>query len=179
MTFSVSDSRSNPNDQIEHAVRIIGRSKQRGDIFRAIYFGKQRHKTVDDIAKKTGLPPKRVLEEGKKLSSNGIVHQSKRDGKTCYEKDTFYSAQKGKILSLVANPKKLENLPTKTRPHPRGSQVEIIKLQSQSFQVSQITVDDIDSFSKVKKIDPAAAPIAMAERTFKEGVMQILGEKGK
>jgi hypothetical protein len=179
MTLSVSDARSNPNDQIEHAVRIIGRSKHRADVFRAIYFGKQKQKTVDDIAKKTGLPSKRVLEEGKKLSSNDIVHQSKQDGKTCYEKDMFYGAQKGKILSLVKNPKKLENLPTKTRPHPRGNKIETIQLRSQSFQVSQITVDDIDSFSKVNKIAPVAAPVAMAEKTFKGGVMRILGEKGK
>jgi DNA-binding transcriptional regulator GbsR (MarR family) len=179
MTLGVTDSRSNANDQIAHAVAIIGRSKHRADVFRAIYFGKQKTKTVDEIAATTRLPAKRVLEEAKKLSSNDIVHQDKEKGKTCYGKDKFYSAQKGKILTLVENPQKLKKLPTKTRPIPHATNTQIIKLPGKSFQISQITIDEINSFSKVKKIGHDASPIAMAEKQFKEGVMKILGEKGK
>jgi hypothetical protein len=180
MTISVSDARSNPNDQISHAVAIIGRSKHRADVFRAIYFGKKRLKSVDDIAEKTGLPPKRVLEEAKRLSSNDIVHQTKHKGKTSYEKDKFYGAQKGKILSLVENPQKLKTFPTKVRPSPLGSRTEVIRLRSKSFQITQITVDDINSFSKVNKVAPASAsPVAMPEKQFKAGVMRIIGEEGE
>jgi hypothetical protein len=180
MTISVSDARSNPNDQISHAVAIIGRSKHRADVFTAIYFGKKRFKTVSEIAKETCLPPKRVLEEAKKLSSNDIVHQTKIAGATAYEKDKFYAAQKGKILSFVKNPRKLKNLPTKTRPRPFGSAVEIIQVKAKSISVSQITVDDIDSFSKVSNVNGSISKaIPMAESRFKNGIMRILKETGK
>jgi hypothetical protein len=176
----VSDSRSNPNDQISHAVTIIGRSDHRVRVFRAIYFGKQRAKTVTEIAKKTKLPSKRVLEEAKKLSSNGIVHQIKIEGKTAYEKDTFYAAQKGKILGFVANPGKFKKFPTKIRPQGGRAGVETIKLTAKSISVSQVTVDDIDSFSKVTRVNGATlAAIPMAEAKFKKGVMRIIGEKGE
>jgi hypothetical protein len=178
MTISVSDARSNPNDQISHAATVIGRSGHRAAVFRAVYFGKKKIKTVSEIAQDTGLPSKRVLEEGKKLSSNGIVQQTKHKGETAYSKDVFYGAQKGKILSLVEDPKKLKNYPTKTRPRSIGNGIEVIRLKSQSFQVSQITVDDIDSFSKVNKVAPEIKPVAMLEKRFKEGVMRVLGEKG-
>jgi len=68
MPLNVSDARSNANDQIAHAVAVIGRSKYRRAVFEAIYFGKKPSKTVDEIAVKTGLSAKRVLEEAKKLS---------------------------------------------------------------------------------------------------------------
>jgi hypothetical protein len=179
MTFNVSDSRSNPNDQIEHAVRIIGRSKHRAAVFEAIYFHKTKLKTVSDVAERTGLSKIRVLQEAKKLSSNGIVHQTKSNGETAYSRDDFYAIQKGKILSLVKDPKKLDNLATKTRPHPCGSRVEVIKLRLQSFQVTQVTIDDIDSFCRVNKVAPDGMAIPMREKHFKQGVMRILGEKGK
>ena len=121
----------------------------------------------------------RVLQEAKKLSSNGVVHQTKSGGETAYGRDDFYAIQKKKILSLVKHPKKLDSFPTKTRPRPLQPNVEIIQVKAQSVKVSQITVDEIDSFSKVSKIGPVAAPVVMAEKTFKAGVMRILGEKGK
>ena len=179
MTISVTDTRSNPNDQISHAVAVIGRSKHRAAVFRAIYFGKKKLKRVNKIADDTGLPSKRVLEEGKKLSSNGIVHQTKENGETAYSKDDFYAAQKGKILSFVTNPRKLKNFPTKTTPRPLAQKTQTFRLRSQSIQISQVTVDDLDSFSKVNKIAPSASPVAMPESQFKIGVMRILGEKGK
>ncbi len=153
MTINVTDARSNPNDQISHAVAVIARD--------------------------TGLPSKRVLEEGKRISSNGIVHQTKHKGETAYSKDDFYAAQKGKILSFVKNPRKLKNFPTKTTPRPLGEKTQTFRLRTQSIQVTQVTVDDLDSFLKVNKIAPSASPIAMSERRFKAGVMRVLGESGK
>ena len=39
MIQSVTDARSNKNDQIKHAVETIGRSKDRLKVFKAIYKG--------------------------------------------------------------------------------------------------------------------------------------------
>jgi hypothetical protein len=180
MPVNVSDPRSNPNDQIAHAVGVIGRSKDRRAVFEAIYFGKQKFKTVDEIAAKIGRPPKRVLEEAKKLSSNSVVSQTKKKGKTCYGKDEFFAAQKGKIISFIENPRKLKNFPTKINPQPTGQKVESFKLRARSFQASQVTIDDLETFSKVAKINPSAvSAFAMSEKQFKTGVMRILGDKGK
>jgi len=158
----------------------IGRSKHRRAVFEAIYFGKKPSKTVDEIAVKIGLSAKRVLEEAKKLSSNSIVSQTKKKGKTCYGKDDFFAIQKGKIISFIENPRKLKNFPTKTNPRPSGQRVESFRLRRQSFQASQITIDDLDTFARVNKVSPSSVlAFAMSEKQFKTGVMRILGDKGK
>src|SRR5438132_406417 len=100
MPLSVSDVRSSPADQIAHAVEVLGRAKQRIAVFKTIYFGKKRLKTVNEIATATGLDRIRVLQEGKRLVDNQIVRQIRAAGITAYEKDPFFSAQKGKILRL-------------------------------------------------------------------------------
>src|SRR5882724_4595302 len=148
MPLNVSDPRANANDQIAHAVAVSGRSKHRRAVFEAIYFGKKQSKTVDEIAAKTGLPAKRVLEEAKKLSSNSIVSQAKKNGKTCYGKDDFFTDQKGTIISFVEKPRKLKNLPTKTNPRASGQKVGAFKLRARAFQSSQVTSDDLDTFKK-------------------------------
>jgi hypothetical protein len=180
MSISVTDARSNANDQISRAVEVIGRSKHRKAVFEAIYFGKQKLKTVQDIAAKTKLPPKRVLEEAKKLSSNEIVPQTRHNGQTAYGKDKFYAANKGKIISFVENPRKLKNFPTKTNPRSAQTKTESFTLRSKAFQITQVTIDDIDTFAKVTKVTPASvSAFAMAESKFKAGVMRIIGDKGK
>jgi len=55
MIQAVSDHRSNRNDQIRTAVDVLGRSKDRLKVFKAIYRGKKALKTVPEIALGTGL----------------------------------------------------------------------------------------------------------------------------
>lgn len=177
MTIDVSDARSNADDQLEHAAKVLGRSTIRRRVFEAIYFGKRKTKTVDDIARRTGLPPKRVLMEGKRLAGNHIVKQTKLDGKTAYEKDEFYAIKKGTILSLAGNPKKLASLPTKTRA--RAGSTIIIRVPAQRVQAREVHVDDIDSFRRVRSIAASANRVPMLEATFKKGLQEIVGEKGR
>ena len=54
MSFGVTDYRSNPNDQMAHAARVIGRSKHRKKVFSAIYHGKKAEKTVSDLVVDNG-----------------------------------------------------------------------------------------------------------------------------
>jgi len=63
MLINVTDVRSNLNENIIHAVTIIGRSAQRRRVFEAIYSGKKQVKPVDDIVQMTGLNNVRVLQE--------------------------------------------------------------------------------------------------------------------
>ena len=180
MSLSVSDVRSSPSDQIAHAVGVLGRSRQRLAIFKAIYRGKKRVKTVNEIATATGLDRIRVLQEGRLLADNQIVKQVRAAGITAYEKDPFYKAQKKKILRLTQDPVAFANLPTKTRPQAVWPKTVTIRIPRSRIQARYITIDDIDSFGRVARIrvEPGQYT-AIAESRFKNGIAKILGEGGK
>jgi len=178
MIQHVTDTRSNSNDQIKRAVDVIGRSKHRLRVFKEIYRGKKSFKTVSALVKATKLSPVRVLQEGAKLSGNGIVHPTKVDGETVYGKDTFYKTNRAKILQLVGNPKKLAKLPTKTQPFVNGIKT-VIKVLGREPKIKEIFIDGIDSFKAVKKIKSASAYIPIKEKEFKQGIQKILGQPGK
>jgi hypothetical protein len=180
MPVNVSDARSNPADQVAHVVQVLGRATQRIAVFRAIYFGKKRVKSVNEIAAVTGLSRIRVLQEGRRLADNQIVRQIRAAGVTSYEKDRFYSAQKKRILRFVQDPVAFERLPTKTRPRITPSRPVVISIPRQKIQIRHITVDDIESFSRVLRARVAPGRyMAVAESRFKRGIAKILGESGR
>jgi hypothetical protein len=183
MIHKVSDARSNTNDQIAHAATVLGKSKDRIAVFKAIYFGKKKVKTVQEISDKTRrLSRKRVLEEGKKLAVAQVIHQTKFNGDTAYEKDDFYAGVKGRILSLAGNRRKLDSFPTKTNPRGRGGGTSVIKIRVPRRRINAelITLDDIDSFSKVRRKKDNLADIkGISEAKFKNGVKRILNETGR
>jgi len=180
MPLSVSDARSSPSDQISHAVEVLGRSKQRLVVFKAIYRGKKRIKTVNEIATAIGLDRIRVLQEGKRLADNQIVNQIRAAGITAYEKDPFYTAQKKKILRLAQDPVAFSNLPTKTRPQPVWPKSVTIHIPRPRIKARYITIDDTDSFHRVARIRTEPSEyIAMTESRFKNGIAKILGEGGR
>ena len=176
----VSDHRSNPNEQIESAVKAIGMSSQRLEVFKAIYKGKKKRKTVTEIEKATGLSKVRVLQCGGHLVGNGIATQEKVDGELCYVKDQFISTNKQKILRIVADPKKLEKLPTKSRSTLNVSHNLSISVPRAIVRARQVTIDDIDSFNNVKTIGTnigARRYTKILENDFKGGIKRILGAR--
>ena len=177
MTHAVSDSRSNANDQIDHAVRVIGRSKDRRAVFEAICFGKQAKRTPEEVAKRSGLTVKRVLEEAVKLASQHIIEKERNGVHVAYRRDPFYSANKKKILRLVDNPAKLAELPTKTRPAGRSKSTIRVELPRARVKVRTVTIDEIDSFKAVKKVGEVDGK-PLPEATFKAGVRKTIGEPG-
>lgn len=180
MVQNVSDARSNPSDQIAHAARVLGRSKDRAAVFKAIYEGKKKVKSVKEIREATGLSRIRILQEGGKLAANLVVHPTKKNGMTAYQKDSFFGAQKAKILSLAQDRKKLAQFPTKSTPRPLGSTFVTIRIPRQRIKAKMVTIDDMDSFSKVRSQRAVnSKPTAMFESTFKQGIKRILGEQGR
>lgn len=180
MILPVTDPRSNKNDQIKHAVEVLGRSEHRLKVFKAIYKGKRPIKTVSEIANSTGLSNIRVLQEAAKLRGNGIVHAAKLGKENGYRKDEFYSTNRSRILQLVASPEKLKSLPTKTQPKGSKDGVVIIKGLERKPHAKEIYIDDIDSFKAIRKIDPGTlGKTQLSEKKFKLGVKGILGEKGE
>ena len=178
MSIDVSDVRSNPQDQIAHAARVIGRSKDCRKVFSAIYQGKKRIKTVTEIEALTSLRRMRVLQEAGKLCNNKIVRKTKMYGETAYEKDPFYTQNKKTILRLAGNKEALEKYPTKTNPKLGNIAVTIVKLPEKMIDVEKITIDDIDSFAKVKGTTWSQSSLPVDEGKFKEGLQKVIGEPG-
>ena len=122
---------------------------------------------------------KRVLEEAKKLVHNHIVTQTKFNGDTAYEKDPFYYGHKKKILSLARDKRKLSQFPTKATPRVTGGGQIVIRIPKQRVATRMITVDDIDAFAKIRKLKKNRnSPTPIAEKKFKKGIQQIIGESG-
>lgn len=120
----------------------------------------------------------RVLQESRHLFRNGLVRQAKLDGELAYEKIDFMDVHKKKILRLSGNRKKLAGLPTK-----RKIAVKLPKkvtISTAGAKVNRITVDDIDSFSLVRKAKfTGTLPASLSENDFKKGIQKILGEPGQ
>src|SRR5712692_7401408 len=150
----VSDSLSNTEEQIERAAKTVGTGARR-KVFDAIYHHKAKVKSVGEIAAKTKLSRLRVLQEGRHLARKQIVRQAKKNGDTAYEKIDFFHAHKREILRFAANRKRLARLPTK-----RKVVVVLpdsVLIPSTGAKVSRITIDDVESFSKVKKVNVAGS----------------------
>ncbi len=180
MSISVTDIRSNAADQIAHAVQVLGHAKQRITVFRAIYFGKKAAKSVNEIALATGLDRVRVLQEGKRLAANGLVRQIRAAGITSYVKDSFYSANKNRVLQLTQNPVAFAAFPTKARPRNTIPTEITIRIPHQQVRVSFISIDDVDSFSRIRRRKSIPGIyIRIPEAKFKAGIAKILLEKGK
>lgn len=175
----VTDPRSHSRDQIANAAEAIGKSKHKRKVFEEVYRGKQKYKTVSELIKATGLEHKRVLDAGKKLADQGYIHQTKVDGETAYEKDSFFKHHKRRILSLAGSSKKLSIFATKTNPTV-AVKISRTTVPRKLAKVKQVTVDDLDQFANVKKVRRASvAALPMAEARFKKGIQRVIGEPGK
>ena len=177
--IEVSDKIANLNDHIANAAKAIGCSPERKKVFQAIYYGKKKIKSRDEIANATGLSKKRVLELGKTLVNNHIVSQVKIDQQVGYEKNPFYGQYKKRILGYVDQPARLNSLPTKVRPIVSNAGVRVnVSFPTKTFDIEQITVDDVASFKAVQKIQDSPEMVPIDEKKFKEGIKRIIGEKG-
>jgi hypothetical protein len=180
MIVNVADFRANPNENIVHAATVIGRSEARRAVFEAIYRGKKKEKTVDDLMAATNLSHVRVLQEGGKLAANGLVEQTSVGGRTAYRKYDFYSHNKRKVLGLVDHPERRSRYPTKQEPRVSAAGVtyQITVPRSQHLP-TEITVDDIDAFAQVKRVPtpPAGQNLSdIPEARVKEFLKRVIGE---
>jgi hypothetical protein len=181
--IEVTDPRSNPQDQIAHAARVIGRSKQRLDVFRAIYTGKNAFRTVSELTRMAGLPPMQVLQRGGELASDLIVTkikvETKKGKETAYKKDSFLAAHKQEIISLALNKAKLAEFPTKATPRISAGTIRV-SFPKQIVSVKRVTIDEIESFKSVHKMHTIPkSNERLYEEKVKEGIKRILGEKGR
>jgi hypothetical protein len=172
----VADRAANKNELIAQAAEVIG-GGQRREVYKAIYHHKSKVKTVAQIASATKLTRQQVLNAGKKLADAEIVHQTKTS-ETAYEQIPFYQTNKQKIFSLT-DPKKRAVYPTKRNPGGGAQLPKIIRLPTAGAKIKRVTIDDIDSLAKVKRVK-AKSYLAdtLSEDDFKQGMKKVLGELG-
>ncbi len=177
MVHETTDIRSNPTEQIKHVAETLKRSADRRKVFEAIYRTKKKIKTVTEITAITKLRRMRVLQEAGNLANNSIVKKTKVNGELAYEKDPFFTQHKKRILSLAGNKDKLARFMTKSNPIQSMYTVKI-QVPKQKLRDIYISIDEIDSFSKVKNVKNVGENIPIYEDEFKKGIQRILGEEG-
>ncbi|NGX94300.1 MAG: hypothetical protein G4V63_03385, partial [Candidatus Afipia apatlaquensis] len=163
------------DDQIVNAAKIIGKSAQRQELFRRVYFGKKRLKLVRDIAKAMGLSEKAVLTVGRKLADNHVITQHKVGNGTGYGKIDFCTSHKNRILAYAKQPSKLSKVSTKSSP--KSVTNVTIKNMGVKIQVKQITCEDLDQFAKMKKVKVAVSR-KIPEKKFKYGIAKLAKQSG-
>lgn len=180
MPSKFTDSRSNDKEQIEYAARKIGKSKTRQQVFAAICRGKKKRKSISEIETITKLPRKRILEEAIKLHNFELLPQVIGGVNPVYEKDTFLCQHSKEIIRHANNPKSREKIHTKRSPKPTASrnQTVTVQISAKYSHAQRISVDDVDSFKKVKKIGQES-DVPRDEKKVKELFKKILGEHGK
>lgn len=169
----VSDFLSNVNDQLAAAARIIGRSKHRQAIFRAVYHGQKQIKTIDEIGSAVGISPVHVLKEGGKMA--GLLLEMVPGG---YKKKKEFATRYKAILAMAEDKRKLERLPTKTSPKLNANALRVaVSFPSAARNARFITIDQIDSFKKVGSQSGSGMRL-LPEDQIKRGFSKIAGEYG-
>lgn len=183
--LNVSDTPSNRRDQIANFAEILRNSPARQKIFKAVYRGKNKYKTVNKIAELLEWTAKRVATVAKPLAQGEKLFEQDRqeiDGRkqTVYRKIHFVERNKKKILSLANNKIETEKYHTKTNPKTSlsGTQRVVLKVP---FRVKThfLTLDDVDDFSKVRKIKSVPEkliPYRLPEKQVKAGFLKLLKE---
>jgi len=177
LRIPVIDEAANKEKMITHAVKVIGRSQDRLKVFEAIYFHKSPIKTQEFIKNRSGLKSlKRVLEVGNALVAEGIIEQTDVKKRVAYIKIRFYKKNKSVIINRVKK-KQFDDIP---KPMLISSdQINIdVNLKNKSYTPQELTIDDIDSFSKVRRIDKSRKR-RIPEEQIKDLLKFIVGEDGK
>jgi len=181
--IEVSDLRSNAAEQIEYAVQAIGRSKIRLNLFQAVYHH-MGAKSATKLAERVRITRQRVIKQIRPLANRNIVAQERRDKEIYYSAVPSLKAHKAEIVRYANHPAKLEDLATKRRPSVKVTvknaiSFSTIRIPSKSFDARQITVDDIEDFSRVKGVAGSATlSPSLSETKFKEGIQKIVQQPG-
>jgi hypothetical protein len=173
-------------EQIVAAATLIGRSKDRAAVFKAVYTGKSPTKTVAELMNTLKRPRTKVLDAGKRLADGDVIDPVKVDGLTAYRKIASYQHHRDKILRLAKSKSARDKVPTVRNPaQSGGSQKSLtsiklnVKVPKAKVRAERITIDEIASFAKVKKFSRNQPYTKISETNFKDGVAAVLGLRHK
>jgi len=116
------------------------------------------------------------------LYNNRLIGRKKVKGKYAFLKDDFFSQHKSTIIRLVKNKAARGKFVTKWNPKVSTSTVMVnLTVPKKEVDIKHITIDDIESFKKVKEVKLAveAENQPILEETFQKGLQRILAEKGE
>lgn len=177
MPIRVSDRASNKPEHIQNVAKVLGKSKDRLKVFKAIYHHKRKIKTVSELVNLTHIERIRVLQEANRLAGEEIVTKTKLNGELAYERDSFIAINKMKILSIVGNKKKIDAIPTKRSANSIVSVKVAISSESRSL-AKRISIDDISSFAATKDVFPKDENCPVDEKLIKEFFRLLLAQYG-
>jgi hypothetical protein len=179
MTANITnDLGSNLEENLERWARMLRHRGRNRIVFDAIYSSKKVFWRNDEIAAATGLNAKNAGEAAKALHDRTLL--TRLTGLPIrYSKRPDVYREKRKLLTLADSPKKLAALPTKRKPQTR---VGNLRQNAMVGRAIHITVDDIDSFSRLRRITPEDVPQKLIperlpEDVFKSGIENILVER--
>lgn len=185
MVQHVSDTASNRRDQIANFAELLRNAPMKQRVFEAVYRGKKRVKTVEEVATAASVPTtKRVTEVAKGLANEKLFEQGREriNGRnlTVYKKIDFVATNKKKILQLARNKTKLDGYETKSNPKGGGTAGTRIVLRVPiKIKTKFITIDAVDQFSKakqVKEVTDQMSPERLSEKQFKAGLLKLMRE---
>lgn len=176
----ISNPSADKEEKIEHAAKILRSSKQAKQVFIFVYTGKKHFKSIKDIRK--GIPEfnKNTYKAAARLAAEDVVDKKNENGMVFYGKKEFYTYNQRQILRLSENARRLKEYPTK-RKFNGASQKNTFVFRTNFPRPRQLTIDNIDSFSKIKNFFKGNLNLVngMAERTINHGICQILNETEK
>ncbi|MGE0501256.1 MAG: hypothetical protein AB7O76_09940 [Rhizobiaceae bacterium] len=170
--------------------QVLGTDKIRRAVFNAVYGRHTRPADIHRIMEIANLGPKtkqQVRNALNVLSQNKLIVCLAADSRSGfphkrYEKAPWVNARKKIVLKAADQKAWRENLPTKTRPRgthsSQGLQTKIV-YEGAKISVVELTIDDIDSFAKVRKVPGNSKTLAsLSEDEFKKGIQRIVNEEG-
>ena len=108
----------------------------------------------------------------------GVVAKKKGGKETAYKKDPTLALYRDRILRTAKKPALAKKYPTKQRPHGGSGNSITIRVGASSQKPRLITIDDVESFKRVRGVRPVAGLKlnTVPEKNLKRGLKRILGE---
>lgn len=125
---AVTDALANQPEYVVAIAELLGKGRKR-EVFRVVYEGKSRVKSVAFIAKKLGLTDKQVLDVGVSLVNGHAVLAERIDGKMAYSKIPALKPMRDKILSIAGDAEKIARVTTKRNRAPTGQPIFVQQKQ--------------------------------------------------
>jgi hypothetical protein len=180
MLQRVSDVGSNLQENLERWSLALARGGNKLKVFNVIYSSKRKQWSAKEISRvlKGAVHRYEVPHVAKKLVGDGMLNQEPGSWPVIYTKVPEVQHYKNRILALAGNPHKRHALATKRRP--QGSVKVHVSGGASSGRAFEITIDDIDQFSRVRtKRRNMLAFRPLSEKQFKRGLCRLLGETGR
>lgn len=179
MNSVVSNPSADGPEKIERAAKILKASKNAKTVFKFIYIGRKRYRTMKAMREGILGFNTNIHRQAGRLAAEDIIEKKGVGKNLSYGKVDFYNHNKTAILRLSENAKRLKKYPTK-RKHTSHTSIKSYVFKSKP-EAEMLTIDDIDSFKAVKGIPSGDNKLLknMAERKVNRAICIIVNQSEK